>query len=409
LQPVGHYATLDLILIMLRNIPRNVVFLGLVSLFNDIASEMIYPIVPIFLTSVLGAPVSIVGLIEGIAEATASLTKFFSGYVSDRVRKRKIFVVYGYTLGSISKLLTGLAVSWHFVLFARFIDRLGKGVRTSARDSILLQNATSQNRGYIFGFHRAMDSLGAVVGPLLALILLALLKENIRLVFFLAFIPSLIGVLLLILFVREKKHEVSEKGIKIGFSWKNINFNLKLFFIASIIFSLGNSSDAFLILRAKDLGLATTLVVLTYVLYNISQTVFSTPAGKLADKIGARRVFTIGLLVFAFVYFMFGIMDNPILPWIIFPIYGLYIAFTDGVSKAYISEFITEKESGSYFGMYQMGIALAGFFASFTAGILWSSINPSAAFFYGSTMAILAFFVLSFNKLFCASTRGVGN
>lgn len=394
MQPVEHYATLDLILTMFRNIPRNVVFLGLVSLFNDIASEMIYPIVPIFLTSVLGAPVSIVGLIEGIAEATASLTKFFSGYISDRVQKRKIFVVGGYTLGSISKLLMGIAVSWHFVLFARFIDRLGKGVRTSARDSMLLQNATLRNKGFIFGFHRSLDSMGAVIGPLFALLLLALLKDNIRLVFFLAFIPSSLGVILLILFVKERKQETDQKKFKLNFSWKEINPNLKLFFIISIIFSLGNSSDAFLILRAHNLGLATMLVVLTYVLYNISQTVFSTPAGKLADRIGARRVFAIGLLVFAFVYFMFGIINHPLLIWILFPIYGLYIAFTDGVSKAYISEFITEKESGSYFGMYQTGIALSAFFASFFGGILWSSINPSATFFYGSIMATLAFLVL---------------
>ncbi|MDO8658033.1 MAG: MFS transporter [Candidatus Levybacteria bacterium] len=390
-------------------IPKNVFILGLVSLFNDIASEMIYPIVPIFLTSVLGAPVSVVGFIEGVAEATASVMKFISGYISDRVQKRKIFVISGYGLGSVSKLLTGLAVSWHFVLFARFIDRLGKGIRTSARDSILLQNATSQNKGYIFGFHRAMDSLGAVVGPLLALILLYLLKGNIRIVFFLAFIPSLIGVFLLILFVKEKKQEISKSSVKINFSWKNINSNLKLFFVISIIFALGNSSDAFLILRAKDLGLATTLVVLTYVLYNISQTVFSTPAGQLADKIGARKVFALGLLIFSIVYFMFGIISNPNWIWVIFPVYGLYIAFTDGVSKAYISEFITEKESGSYFGMYQTGIAIAGFFASFTGGILWSQINPSATFFFGSIMAMLAFLILFFTNFFRASTPRVGS
>lgn len=383
--------------------------LGLVSLFNDIASEMIYPIVPIFLTSVLGAPVSIVGLIEGIAEATASLTKFFSGYISDKVGKRKIFVTGGYGLGSVSKLLIGLATVWYFVLFARFIDRLGKGIRTSARDSLLLQNATPQNRGFIFGFHRAMDSMGAVIGPLLALLLLALLKDNVRLVFFLAFIPSFIGVILLILFVKERKQEVDGKKFKFNFSWKNINPNLKLFFIVSMIFWFGNSSDAFLILRAQNLGLVTTLVVLTYVLYNISQTVFATPAGQLADKIGAKRVFALGLLVFATVYFIFGIINNPVWLWVIFPIYGIYIAFTDGVSKAYISEFITEKESGSFFGLYQTGIAIAGFFASFIAGILWSSINPSATFFFGSAMALLAFLILSFARIFRASTPRVGS
>lgn len=384
---------------MFRNIPKNVFFLGLVSFFNDVASEMIYPIVPIFLTSVLGAPVSLVGFIEGVAEATASFMKFVSGYISDRTQKRKIFVVSGYSLGAVSKLLIGLATAWYFVLFARFIDRVGKGVRTSARDSILLQNTTAGNKGFIFGFHRAFDSAGAVLGPLLALILLALFKDDIRLIFFLAFIPSVVGVFLLIVFVKEKQQEKQTNKMKINFNWKALSPNFKLFFLISIIFALGNSSDAFLILRSQDLGLTTTLVVLTYVLYNISQTIFSAPAGHLADKIGARKVFALGLLVFSLVYFAFGIINSSFWVWVLFPVYGLYIAFTDGVSKAYISEFITEKESGTYFGVYQTGISLASFFASFIAGILWSTIGPSSTFFYGSFAALLAFIVFSYGRL----------
>lgn len=379
-------------------IPKNVFFLGLVSLFNDIASEMIYPIIPIFLTSVLHVPVSIIGLIEGIAEATASITKFISGYVSDRIQKRKIFVTGGYGLSSVSKLLIGLAYSWPFVLFARFIDRLGKGIRTSARDSLLLQSATGKNKGFIFGFHRAMDSMGAVIGPLIALVLLFFLKENIRLVFFLAFIPSAIGIILLILFVREKKKPIRAKPVKISFRWKNLNPSFKFFFIVSMVFYVGNSSDAFLILRGQNLGLGVILITLSYVTYNISQTIFSTPAGSLADKIGAKKVFALGLLIFAFVYFVFGIINHPFWIWIIFPIYGVYIAFTDGVSKAYISQFIKEKESGTYFGIYQTGIAIAAFFASFIGGILWNTIHPSATFFFGSMMAILAFLTLSYGK-----------
>lgn len=383
---------------MFKNIPKNVFLLGLVSLFNDIASEMIYPIIPIFLTSVLGAPVSVMGFIEGVAEATASIMKFVSGYVSDKVHKRKIFVELGYGSSSLAKLLMGFAFSWPFVLFARFIDRFGKGVRTSARDSLLLQSATSENRGLIFGLHRAFDSAGAVIGPLLAILLLSILGENLRLIFLLAFIPSALGVLLLIVFVKEKRQKKNGR-MKLSFKWKNLNPSFKLFFLISIIFALGNSSDAFLILRSKDLGLTTTLVVLAYVLYNLSQTIFNTPAGELADKIGARKVFSMGLLIFAFVYFMFGIIKDPLLVWFVFPIYGLYIAFTDGVSKAYISYFIKEEESGTYFGIYQTGIALASFFASFAAGILWTNINPSATFFYGSAMALLALVVLFYGRL----------
>ncbi|MBI4973745.1 MFS transporter [Candidatus Roizmanbacteria bacterium] len=383
-----------------QKIPRTVLILSLVSLFNDIASEMIYPIVPIFLTAVLGAPVTVVGLIEGLAEATASFMKFLAGYWSDRVHKRKVFVVVGYGLGAISKILIALATLWPFVLFARFIDRLGKGIRTSARDALLLQNTTKDNKGFIFGFHRATDSLGAVIGPLLALLLMHYLNENMRLTFVIAFIPALIGVVLLVLFVKEKANPPAVEGKKsiIRISWKEINPSLKLFFVISMIFAIGNSSDAFLILRSKQLGLTTTLVVLIYVLYNIVQTLFATPGGQLADKIGARKVFAIGLAVFAFVYFAFGFINNPVWIWILFPIYGIYIAFTDGVSKAYISEFITERESGTYFGIYQTGTAICQFLASFIAGVLWTKVGPSIAFWYGGGMATLALLMLGYGR-----------
>ncbi len=385
---------------MFKKIPGNVYLLGLISFFNDIASEMIYPIVPIFLTTILGAPVSLVGLIEGIAEGTASIMKFVSGYVSDKKKKRKIFVVWGYGFGALSKLLIGLASSWVFVLFAKFIDRLGKGIRTSARDSILLQSTTKKNKGYIFGFHRAMDSFGAVIGPLLAMVLLLFFKDNIRIVFFLALIPSVIGVVLLILFVKEKRPASKNKKVKINFKWRNLSPRLKLFLIISFVFALGNSSDAFILLRAKDLGLTTIFVTLTYVLYNTVQTLFATPAGQLADKIGARKVFGMGILVFAIVYFLLGFITTSKLIWIIFPVYGLYIAFTDGVSKAYIARFITEKNSGTYFGIYQSGIAICQFFASFIGGLLWTKISPSATFYFGSIMAVLALIILYYGKTF---------
>jgi len=410
-----------------KKIPKNVFILGLVSFFNDMASEMVYPIVPIFLTTVLKVSTPIVGLIEGIAEATAAIGKFIFGYLSDKIGQRKPFVVSGYSFSTISKVLIGLSNVWPLVLLARFIDRLGKGVRTSARDSLLLQNTTKNNKGFIFGYHRAFDSAGAVIGPIIGLILIYFFKENLRFVFYFAAIPGIIGVLLLIFFVREKARDqnmtrspdfstaspqrgprrLSQNGSprhlkdfadSFSLIWKNKK--LSLFFIASVIFSLGNSSDAFLILRAKNLGLTTVLVVLTYVLYNLSQTIFATPLGKLSDKIGAKKVFEGGLLIFSAVYFFFGFIKNPIFFWLLFPIYGVYIAATDGVSKAYVSEFITEKESGSYFGLYQMVIAVSSFFASWFAGILWYKINPAMTFYYGSLMALLAFLILSYGKLF---------
>jgi MFS family permease len=352
---------------------------------------MIYPIVPIFLTSVLHTSIPVVGLIGGLAEATASITKFFFGAYSDSTQKRKPFLIGGYSLGAISKILTGLAYTWPLVLFARFIDRLGKGMRTAARDSLLLDNADSTNKGFIFGFHRAFDSLGAVFGPLAALVLLALLKENIRLTFFIAFIPAVIAILLLVFFVKETKRKTNVPEYKLSnFRWSQISPELKVFLLISFLFSAGNSSDAFLLLQAKNLGLTTTLVVLAYVLYNISQTAFATPLGKFSDKLGAKRVYSLGLLIFALVYFCFGIIHSSSWLWILFPIYGIYIAATDGVSKAYIAEFIHKEESGTYFGAYYTVTAVGTFLTSFIGGILWSVVTPSATFLFGSLMAFIA-------------------
>lgn len=389
----------------LGKIPRTVVVLGIVSFFNDMSSEMIYPIVPIFLTTVLHTSMPTLGIIEGIVEATASLSKYGFGNFSDYLRRRKIFVTYGYSLGAISKLLIGLAVSWPLVLTARFVDRLGKGVRTAARDSLLLENTTSTNRGYIFGFHRALDSSGAVVGPLLGLGLLVWLQNDMRLTFFIAFIPAVIAVMLLLLFVKEKKAVAAlEKPQRVKLQWRQLNPQLKLFLIISFIFAIGNSSDAFLILRGQSLGFTTTMVVLTYVVYNISQAVFATPAGYMADKIGAKRVFAFGLAIFAAVYAAFGFIEEAWWLWVLFPIYGLYIAFTDGVGKAYVAQFITPEESGTYFGFYYTLTALGALAASIIGGVVWSQISPAATFWYGSVMACVALVIFVSKSLLLRKT-----
>ncbi len=380
---------------IIEKVPRNVFFLGLISFFNDLASEMIYPIVPLFLTTVLKTSIPVVGLIEGLVEAVASITKYFFGAFSDYLKRRKVFVAWGYSFAAVSKLLIGLAFGWPMVLFARLVDRFGKGLRTAARDSLLLESATPENKGYVFGFHRAFDSLGAVFGPLVALLVLYLLKDNIRQTFFIAFIPAVIAILLLIIFVKEgKKPQIQEKRSFVKISWRMFNPQMKIFLVISFLFAVGNSSDAFLLLRAKDLGLATTATVLAYVLYNVSQAVFAAPAGSLADKIGAKKVFAIGLVVFSIVYFAFGLIRNPAWFWVVFPVYGIYIALTDGVSKSYLAEFITKEESGTYFGAYYTLIAIGTFFASLIGGLLWTRINSSATFFYGSMMSFLAFIVL---------------
>ena len=363
--------------------------MGLVSFFNDVASEMIYPIVPIFLTAVLGAPASIVGLIEGIAESTASVLKVISGWFSDKLQKRKPFVIAGYSLSTISKVILGFAFSWPIVLVARFIDRFGKGTRTSARDALIAESSLATNRGRSFGFHRALDTLGAVIGPLAAILLLYILGNNLRLIFLLAVIPSIIGVILLILYVKEKNKEpIKQEPIK--FNWRNLNQSFKIFLIISIIFAIGNSSDAFLILRAKNLGLSITLIILVYALFNFTYALFSTPAGIISDKVGQKKVLLGSFLLFSFVYLLFGLINQSLFLWLLFPIYGVYMALSEGIGKAYISNLVPQERTGTAFGIYQTTIGLCTFFASFIAGLLWTYVNIKAPFIFGATMALIS-------------------
>ena len=372
-----------------HGISKNVFVLGLVSFFNDIASEMIYPIIPIFLTGLLGVPVAIVGVIEGIAESTSSILKLFSGWLSDKARKRKPFAVIGYSLSAISKLILGFSYTWELVLTARFTDRFGKGIRTSARDALIVESSEKESMGRSFGFHRAMDTAGAVIGPLLAILVINFWTEDYKLLFLLAFIPSCIGVLLLILFVKEKnKDHSASKPVKL--SWKNLDRSFKVFLLISFIFMIGNSSDAFLILRAKDLGLSLTMVIFAYVSFNVVYALSSTPAGILSDKIGPRKLLPLGFLLFAVVYLFFGIIDKSIFIWILFPLYGIYMAMTEGVGKAFISQLVPKERSGTAFGIYQLTVGLCTFIASLIAGLMWTYIDVSAPFIFGSITAVIS-------------------
>lgn len=370
-------------------IPKNVFALGWVSFFNDLASEMIYPIVPIFLTSFLGVPVAIVGLIEGIAESTASILKFFSGWLSDRFQKRKPFVISGYSLSTFSKIILGLSYSWPLVLIARFFASFGKGIRTSARDSLITESSPENIRGKSFGFHRALDTLGAVFGPLAAILFLAIFNNNIRLIFYIAAIPGLIGIILLLIFVREKKKKalcLSDLKLK----WRDINPSFKIFLLISIIFSIGNSSDAFLILRAQNLGLAIKTTIFAYVLFNLTYALFSIPAGVIVDKIGAKKILITGLLIFSLVYLFFGLINKNMFIWFLFPVYGIYMALTEGVGKAYISLLVPQEKSGTAFGIYQTCIGICSFFSSLIAGVLWSYVNVRIPFYLGSITALIS-------------------
>ena len=384
---------------MSAKIPRNVVWLGFVSLFNDMASEMIYPIIPIFLTSVLGAPMAVVGLIEGIAESTASLLKVFSGWFSDLVGQRKPITVFGYSFSTFSKLLLALAYAWPMVLLARFIDRFGKGVRVAARDALIADVTEKKDRGAVFGFHRTMDTLGAIGGPLIALGLMALLAGNYRLIFLISFIPALIGVLILQFLVTEGKPKAAASKIKLA--WNGFGAKYDLFLLVSIVFSLGNSSDVFLILRSKDLGLSAALVILAYVVYNSTYAGLSYPAGVLADRIGFKKVLLASFLLFALVYAGFGLASGPHVIWPLFAVYGFYMAFNEGVSKAYIANLAPADKVGTAIGLYYTVTGVAVLFASIVAGLLWSVFGAPATFYYGAATALLAgslFVIFSYKR-----------
>ena len=389
---------------IIKGVKKNVFILGLVSFFTDISSEMLYPIIPIFLTAVLHAPMSVVGLIEGIAESTASILKVMSGWLSDKSGKRKPFVIYGYSLSTFAKPLLAFAVTWHFVLAARFLDRFGKGLRSSARDALIADSTEAQYRGKAFGFHRALDTVGAVFGPLAALALLYYLDGNYRLIFLIAFIPALISVLLLIFYVSERKSEKKE-GLRLGFSEFSREF--RIFILISVVFAMGNSSNAFLILRTKDIfdnfggvpSVVTTtfgsigivaVVILTYVVYNITYSLSSMPAGILSDRIGRRNVMIGGFLIFSIVYLGFAMANAGYLVWILFAIYGFYIAMTDGVSKAYAVDLVPADKRGTAIGLYYTATGLMALIASIIAGLLWDYAGASAPFLFGSATALVA-------------------
>ncbi len=376
-------------------IPANVWYLGLVSLLNDTASEMLYPVMPIFITQVLGAPVFVIGLIEGVAEGSSSLFKTLFGYWSDRVGRRKPFVIGGYLSSAIAKVIIAASYVWPLVFLGRFVDRFGKGLRTAARDALLLEATTESDKGFIFGFHRSMDSLGAVLGPSIALLLLWAFHNNIRLILLLAIAPAFLS-LLFFFKVRDAKARIETTKIKLSLSIGKLSPNLKLFFLGLAVFSLGNSTDSFLILRAKNMGLSLGLVISAYILYNIVYAVASAPAGEISDKIGKKKVFIIGIIIFAFAYLGFAFNTNPIFVWVLFAVYGFYIALTDGVSKALVGSMIKKEEAGTAYGVMTTTMSICALFASIIGGILWSAISPEATFIFAAFCAVISLFIFNF-------------
>jgi MFS family permease len=368
-----------------------ILVLGFVSLFTDFSSNMIVPILPLYLTSVLHVQVSSIGVIEGIAESTASILKLFSGWITDRLGKYKLLMFIGYGLSNLTKPLFALSASWNQVLMIRFSDRIGKGIRTSPRDALLADTTSKEERGKAFGFRRGMDALGAAIGPLAAFGTLAVYKNDYRLVFWLSVIPGVIAILLIVFFLKDKQHTNQEKTADLPkFSFKNLNRRFIWFTIISTLFTIGNFSDAFLALRAQDAGLLPALVPLAFFAYNFSNSIFSMPIGMLSDKIGRRPVLISGFFLFALIYFGFGIVNSVLWVWVLFALYGLYYAFTEGIQKAYIADIVPEGQRGTAMGTYNAMIGIAALPASILAGFLWQTFGPAAAFSTSSGIAILS-------------------
>lgn len=383
---------------LFAGIRRNVVTMGIASFLTDISSEMIYPILPLFLVNVLGAPKSVIGLIEGVAESTASLLKVFSGWLSDKLGKRKPLILFGYSLSDLSKPLLTFTTSWTQVFAIRFADRFGKGVRTAPRDALIADSTTKNLRGKAFGFHRALDTAGAATGPFLAFLILSVSHNNYRRVFLFSAIPGTLAILVLVFFLKEKAHkDHSVERPRITFA--SLSREFKIFTLVSTVFALGNSSDAFLLLRAQNLGIAVALVPIVYFLFNIVYTILAMPAGILSDRIGRKKVIIGGYLTFALIYLGFAIANRAIYVWPLFALYGVYYALTEAVQKAFVGDLAPSGLTGTAMGTYNTLIGIAMLPASLIGGALWQYFGAPATFFYGAGLAFLAAMLLLVSRI----------
>ncbi|MBN2412779.1 MFS transporter [candidate division KSB1 bacterium] len=421
-------------------IPRNVITLGIVSLFTDAASEMIYPLVPIFVT-LLGSSALILGVIEGVAETTAAMLKLVSGIISDKIGKRKLLVVIGYGISTLVRPLTGLVSAAWQIIFVRMTDRIGKGIRTAPRDALIASSVDNSIRGKAYGFHRAMDHAGAVAGPFLALIVLAVLilvfkmqdtLSVLRWTFLLALIPGICALLALLLFVEEKADPVPT-GKKFNFSLRQFDKNFISYLFIVLLFTLGNSSDAFLLLRVQeavhdsrslyscvystpfindmvrgfgDLQAQRKLIDILFIplvwaFFHIIKVAFSTSLGALSDKIGRKIVINIGWGIYAFVYLAFALLDRfpdslqIIVTFILFAIYALYYAFCEGAEKAFVADIVKPEQSGGAFGLFNFTIGLGALPASIIFGLLYKEFGAMAAFGTGAFLACVAMVLLA--------------
>ena len=388
----------------IRKVPRNIWALSLTSFFRDVASEMLVHLLPLFLANVLGIRTAIIGLIEGIAETTASLMKIYSGWLSDKLGKRKELTVAGYGLAALAMPLLLVARSWPAVLLYRFVDRVGKGVRTAPRDALIADSITPEHRGIAFGLHRAADTGGAFVGLLLAIWLVwrsqlgewQLSAETFRTIVWWAMIPATLAVLAVALGVKEVVKPRSNGVAPPHFTLSGLGQPFQRFLLVMILFTLGNSTDAFLVLRAQSSGASVVMVLAMIAGFNLVYTLLATPAGALSDRIDRRKVVIGGWLLYALVYLGFAFAGQTWHYWLLYALYGVYYALTEGVAKALVADFVPSERRGTAYGVYNAAVGLTVLPASVIAGILWQGLGawmgfgPAAPFLFGGFLALIA-------------------
>jgi len=366
---------------------RNVFFAGVTSFFSDTSIKMIYSVMPLFLLSI-GASKTSISLIEGIAESTASLFKAFSGYWSDRIGRNKPFMIIGY---GIAALVTPLYIWVKFpvhVLWLRFTERVGKGLRAAPRDSLISGSVDKTNAGRNFGFHKAMDNSGAIVGPFAAFLLLSFFPLDYSYIFLFATIPAVLGVLTIIFFIKEAKGLKKENDKQ--FHPRDLPKKFWFFLIIIFIFTLGNSADALLLVKTAETGINPSYIPFVYMIFNLVSVLFAIPSGKLSDKVGREKLIIAGFFIYSLVYFLFGRFNNISVFIPLFAIYGLYSALADSSQKAMISDIVSKDLRGTGYGLYHAILGITLLPASLIAGILYDRVNANAPFYFGSLMALLA-------------------
>jgi MFS family permease len=381
----------------------NIWYLTIGSFLTDVSSEMLTNLIPLFLYNVLGVQTSIIGLIDGIAETTASLVKIYSGALSDRFGKRKVLTVLGYALSTISKPFLYFATTWEWVLGVRFSDRVGKGIRTAPRDALLADSAKSDQRGLAFGLHRAGDTAGAFVGLGIAALIIwltqsgtaELTRHTFQIVVLASIIPAVLAVLVLVLGVKEVAAARKENSGLPTLNWKAFDKRFRAFLVVMIIFTLGNSSDSFIVLRGQDRGLSILQIMGMLMTFNAVYSLLSGPLGSLSDRIGRRRLMLTGWIIYGLVYLGFALSHTGAQIWVLFGFYGIYYALTEGVAKAFVADIVPQEQRGTAYGLFNAAIGFAALPASFIAGILWQTISPAAPFVFGASLSIIAGILLT--------------